>query len=99
MKNLAGTTKRKLLIVLAVVALIGMWAGGTFDRALVNVGLNSQECAHNGFGATFCGKELDEYRARIGRVKQESAQAGEAARRQVEEAANTAKRQAEEVQP
>src|ERR1039458_10392858 len=68
--------KRKVLIVLAVLALIGLYARGTFDHLLYNVGLNAHECARNGFGATFCGHELDEYRAKIERVKQE----GEAAR-------------------
>jgi hypothetical protein len=73
--------KRKVLIVLAVLALIGLYARGTFDHLLYNVGLNAHECARNGFGATFCGHELDEYRAKIERVKQE----GEAAQAKIKE--------------
>jgi hypothetical protein len=48
--------------VLALV--IGLYLHGTFDRALYGAGLNHHECARNGFGATFCGRELDEYRER-----------------------------------
>ena len=65
----------RLLIVAAVLVLIAAWRAGSFDHALVNVGLNAKPCARNGFGATFCGTELEEYRARIRRVKTE----GEAA--------------------
>jgi hypothetical protein len=48
----------------AIAILVLLWRAGTFDHALVNVGLNAKECARNGFGATFCGKELTEYRER-----------------------------------
>jgi hypothetical protein len=37
---------------LAVIAIIGLWARGTFDHALVNIGLNAKECARNGFGSS-----------------------------------------------
>jgi len=61
---------RSILIVVAVVALIGFYLHGTFDRVLYGVGLNFNECARNGFGATFCGKELDEYRERVQGVQE-----------------------------
>jgi hypothetical protein len=66
-------TKQKgiLIGVGALVAiLLGLYFNGNLDRTLYPVGLNLHECARNGFGATFCGKELDEYRARIERVKE-----------------------------
>src|ERR1700722_17206571 len=65
----------RLLLVVAVLVLFAMWRAGTFDHALVNVGLNAKSCARNGFGATFWGSELEEYRAHIQRSRTE----GEAA--------------------
>lgn len=57
----------KMLIVLVLISLVFTgWTQGTFDHALVNVGLNYNDCARNGFGATFCGDELTEYKQRIG---------------------------------
>jgi hypothetical protein len=50
---------------LLIALLIALWSRGTFDHLLVNVGLNAKECARNGFGATFCGDELDRYRRQI----------------------------------
>lgn len=50
---------------LVLVLLIGGYVSGTFDHVLYNVGLNYKECARNGFGATFCGDELDQYRERV----------------------------------
>ena len=66
-------TKRKgitIVVGVAIAALLGLYFTGSLDRPLYSVGLNFHECARNGFGATFCGKELDEYRARIERVKE-----------------------------
>jgi hypothetical protein len=59
------TPQRRVLIVILVVALFAAWRAGTFDHALVNVGLNAHDCARNGFGATYCGKELDKYRQNV----------------------------------
>lgn len=50
---------------LAVIVLGVLYVGGAFDRTLYGVGLNFRECARNGLGVTFCGHELDEYRAHI----------------------------------
>jgi hypothetical protein len=61
---------RRLVVILVLVALGVAYAAGTFDRLLVNVGLQAHECARNGFGATFCGKELDEYRQRVNGIEQ-----------------------------
>jgi hypothetical protein len=76
--------KRGAFVVLVLLAIGGFYANGNFDRILYNVGLNFHECARNGFGATFCGKELDQYRERISRVKQE----GQEARAKIESAAH-----------
>jgi hypothetical protein len=57
--------RRRLVRVLAVavvIVLVVAWRSGTFDHVLYNVGLNAKPCARNGFGATFCGQELTEYR-------------------------------------
>jgi hypothetical protein len=62
----------RLLIVAVVLLLFAGWNAGAFDHALVNVGLNAKECARNGFGATFCGQELVEYRERTERAKQDA---------------------------
>lgn len=43
------------------ILLVVSWAGGTFDKALVNVGLNAKPCIRNVFGATFCGDEAKQY--------------------------------------
>ena len=51
--------------VVIVIILVVLWSRGTFDRPLYSIGLNANECARNGFGATFCGKELDAYRAKV----------------------------------
>jgi hypothetical protein len=75
-------------VVIALAVVFTAWRGGTFDRALVNVGLNAKECARNDFGATFCGRELTEYRARQRHASQEAAkgkQEAEAARKKERE--------------
>lgn len=46
---------------LLIVLLIVLWRMGTFDQALVNVGLNAKPCVKNGFGATFCGSSARSY--------------------------------------
>jgi hypothetical protein len=83
----------RLLIVIAALVLIAAWRAGSYDHVLVNVGLNAKPCARNGFGATFCGSELEEYRAHVRRARE----AGEAAeskigqfQRQSEEASQRA---------
>ena len=60
-----GWTERRIGVALILVIVFVLWRLGTFDHALYNVGLNAKECARNGYGATFCGKELDEYRERL----------------------------------
>jgi hypothetical protein len=82
-------------VAIVVWVLGAFWYQGTFDHALVNVGLNSKECGRNGFGATLCGKELDEYRSRLGTVEREATRASEAA----EEEARRARRVEEELVP
>jgi hypothetical protein len=61
------TTNVRALIVAAFVLLaVFAYTQGTFDNFLWKVGLNYNECATNGFGATFCGDSLKEYKVRIG---------------------------------
>lgn len=55
-----------------VIALLFAYVGGTFDRALAPLGLNWGECATNGFGATFCGDDLDDYRQQVAEPAQEA---------------------------
>jgi hypothetical protein len=60
------STNMKALIITAVILLVLFaWTRGTFDNFLWKVGLNYNECATNGFGATFCGDALKEYKVRI----------------------------------
>jgi hypothetical protein len=75
-------TKQKGIVIgvgLVVALLLGLYFNGNLDRTLYPVGLNFHECARNGFGATFCGSELDQYRAKVQRVKE----AGEEAQRKI----------------
>jgi hypothetical protein len=37
------------------------WRAGTFDSALVHVGLNAKPCVKNAYGATFCGSSATNY--------------------------------------
>lgn len=66
----ASRRNRKVAWVIAIVAvtlLLGTaWSKGTFDNFLWHVGLNAHPCATNGFGATFCGDDLERYNQRIG---------------------------------
>ena len=48
---------KPLVIVIAILLVLGAWTQGTFDHLLVNVGLQYNDCARNGFGATFCGDD------------------------------------------
>lgn len=53
-------------VVIAVVVIVGaLYLSGRLDYALYPVGLNFHTCARNGFGATFCGRDLTAYEARI----------------------------------
>jgi len=87
-------SRKRWLIAIAVVTVFLFWQAGTFDHALVSVGLNANECGRNGFGATFCGNELTEYRGRQEQAKRE----GEAAGHKIEEEGQEAKRRAEEAE-
>jgi hypothetical protein len=57
-------TRTKWLIA-AAMFLVLVWNTGTFDRALVDVGLNRNECATTGLGATFCGDDLKRYERQV----------------------------------
>lgn len=89
------TRRRRVLAVLAVLALAGLYVHGTFDRPLSSIGLNFHECARNGLGATFCGQELKEYRARIEQGKREGEEASRRVKRESEEAAQKAREESE----
>jgi hypothetical protein len=57
----------KAIILTSVVLLLAFaWTRGTFDNFLWRVHLNYTDCAQNGFGATFCGDQLREYKERFG---------------------------------
>jgi hypothetical protein len=60
---------RTAAIAAAVLLVLGLvWNTGAFDHALVNVGLNRHDCFRNGFGATFCGDEVAEFRRKLGQA-------------------------------
>lgn len=65
MDSMERRNRRAILIAAAIVIGCYLWTQGTFDQALWKVGLNFNECATNGFGATFCGEQLEEYKARF----------------------------------
>jgi hypothetical protein len=81
----------RLLILLALVFVFAGWRAGTFDRVLVNVGLNAHACERNALGATFCGQELTEYNEHVAQIKQQSETAG----RNLEEDGRKAQRKSE----
>ena len=58
--------QKKVIIIAIIVLFLGAsWTSGRLDHALVNIGLNYNDCARNGFGATMCGDELKEYEQRL----------------------------------
>jgi hypothetical protein len=61
---------KTVVVVVVALFLVSAWAKGTFDYALVNVGLNAKPCAKNGFGATFGGDDLTQYQQRIKSIGQ-----------------------------
>lgn len=59
-------SNRFAIVAVSLILLLGyLWSQGTFDHALLPVGLNAKPCARNGFGAVFCGQELTEYNKRL----------------------------------
>jgi hypothetical protein len=60
--------RRKRVIVgllLAVIALLGLWVSGRMDPALAHIGLNFHDCIQNPFGATYCGDSAIKYEHNI----------------------------------
>jgi len=52
----------KLIIAVAGIILLGcVWYQGTFDRTLVNVGLNSKPCIQLYYGQTLCGDQAKDF--------------------------------------
>jgi hypothetical protein len=51
----------RVAIAAVVILLVFGWRAGTFDDALVHVGLNAKPCLRNAFGATFCGSSAKSY--------------------------------------
>lgn len=64
-----------ILVAIGLVLLGVAYVHGSFDRALSGVGLNFHECKRNGLGATFCGKELEEYEERTAHARESVAHA------------------------
>jgi predicted amidophosphoribosyltransferase len=91
------------IVAIIVVALVSLWARGTFDHLLLNVGLNAKSCGRNLEGAVLCGKELDELHERLQVMENEErtsaleAQAAEEAQRRA--SAAEARRLEEELGP
>ncbi|MDQ6810954.1 MAG: hypothetical protein M3Z95_03525 [Actinomycetota bacterium] len=75
--------------------LIYLYAFGAFDKQLAGIGLNVNECARNGLGQTFCGKELTEARERQTELKKSTE---EAATKAKEEQTQTEAKAKEEQQ-
>jgi hypothetical protein len=61
-----------VLVTSILVVLLYFYGFGAFDKQLAGIGLNTHECARNGLGQTFCGKELTEARERQQRFKESS---------------------------
>jgi len=57
--------KKAIVIVAIFCVLLFAWTRGTFDNFLWRVHLNYTTCGTNGFGATFCGKDLERYQQRL----------------------------------
>ena len=57
--------KKALLIVSILAVVVLAWTQGIFDNFLWHVGLNYNDCAQNGFGATFCGDALEHYKQNV----------------------------------
>jgi hypothetical protein len=51
----------RVAIAAVVLLLVLGWRAGTFDDALVHVGLNAKPCLRNAYGATFCGSSAKSY--------------------------------------
>lgn len=51
---------------------LAAYLSGSMDKTLEPIGLNLNECATNGFGATFCGDDLDRYEERVIRPTREA---------------------------
>jgi hypothetical protein len=63
-----AAVRRKRIIVgllLAVLALLGLWISGRMDPMLAQAGLNYHDCFKNAFGATFCGDAAMKYQAGV----------------------------------
>ncbi len=66
-------SKRRVLALGIIVVISLLWVWGTFDYALVNWGLNAKPCGRNGFGATFCGGDLERYNREVAEPIQRAA--------------------------
>jgi len=67
-RRASRANRRAVIWVVVILAVIGIgkaWSVGTFDNFLWRVGLNAKPCATNGFGATFCGDDLERYNKRF----------------------------------
>jgi hypothetical protein len=72
-----ASVRRKRIIVgllVAVLALMGLWVSGRMDPFLSHVGLNYHDCVQNAFGATFCGDDAERYQRDVQGVADTSPQ-------------------------
>lgn len=81
-----------------LVVVVYLYAFGTFDRPLSSIGLNMHECARNGLGQTFCGKELTEARERQREATRESEESTAKIEQESKEAEAKAKRESEALE-
>ena len=63
--SLRRSKKHSLVMLAVVLFVLFAWSRGTFDNFLWRVHLNYTTCGTNGFGATFCGKDLERYQQRL----------------------------------
>lgn len=68
-----------------IVVLIYFYGFGAFDKQLAGIGLNVHECARNGLGQTFCGKELTEARERQTELKKSTEESATKAKQEQEQ--------------
>ncbi len=63
-------TKKRIVVglLLAVLALVGLWSTGRMDPWLSGIGLNKNTCYKNGFGATFCGDDATAYQRQLDQI-------------------------------
>ncbi|MEX2108660.1 MAG: hypothetical protein WD827_07215 [Solirubrobacterales bacterium] len=63
------STRAKVWIAAAIVALAGLWMLGTFDTFLAPAGLNSKDCLRDANSVMLCGDEAANYEKNLERER------------------------------